>query len=124
MSKPLFEDRATFAPFLILEYEANQGVYGLILFDDDMEDTEDVFDDRGAEGNGHGWEGLAESLVKSRMPEIAELLEFNSEGGTFAVDSEDLGALQRLSALLHQAFHDRALLGQLIEEADPDLLPR
>lgn len=124
MSRPLFDDRVTFAPFLILEYEASRGVYGLILFDDDMEDAEDVFGSHGAEGNGHGWEGLAESLVKSRMPEAAGLLEFNSEGGTFAVDSGDLGALQRLAVLLHQAFHDHDLLAQLIGEADPDLLPR
>src|SRR5262245_28128915 len=122
--KPLFDDRATFAPFVVLEYESSPGYYGLILFDGEMEEVEDVFEDQGAEGNGHGWEGLAESLVKSRMPEATDRLDFNSEAGTFAVNSRDLDALRRLAAILHQAFHDRVQLGQMIREADTDLLPR
>jgi hypothetical protein len=123
--KPVFKDDATYAPFLLLENEPGTGVFNLILFEgQEMEEVADVFEDQGAESNGHGWEGLAESLVKSEMPEIGDRLNFGSEAGTFVVVSRDLGALQRLAAMLHQAFHDRALLGKLIREADPDLLPR
>lgn len=123
-AKPPLEDRLTFAPLILLEYEHSPGQFCLTLFDGEMEKVEEVFHAWNAEGNGHGWEGLAASIVKSQMPEFTNQLDFTSEAGTFAVNSRDLGLLRRLGAILHQAFRDRTLLSDLIRDADPVFLPK
>ncbi|MEV8100028.1 Imm51 family immunity protein [Kitasatospora sp. NPDC085879] len=81
-------------------------------------------EEHNAESHGHGWEGLAESLVRSRMPDNADKLHFGSEAGTFVVSSSDLKALTDLALLLHSAFHNRELLSQYIVTADPRFLNR
>lgn len=117
-------DQNTLAPFVFTEQEATPGTFELVLYDGDMEEIEDVFHALNAEGHGHGWEGLAQSVVQTQMPEISNHLNFSSEAGTFVAISNELSSLQRLGAVLHAAFHDRTLLSELIREADPDLLPR
>ncbi|MEU4622013.1 Imm51 family immunity protein [Actinoplanes sp. NPDC023801] len=92
----------------------------LWLFDGDMEQVEDVFADRGAESNGHGWESLAGWLIDTEMPELADLIWFGSESGTFVAGSSDPAAVRRLAERLHEAFHDRTLLARLITEATLD----
>jgi len=116
-------EQASLAPFTLFEYEHQPGTFCLMLSDGDMEKVEAVFEAHGAEGNGHGWGGLAESLARSQMPEIATGLRFDSEAGMFAAMSGDRSALERLGATLHAAFHDPVLLRRLIREADPVLLP-
>lgn len=103
-------------PFQIHELE--NGSYELWLFDGDMEKVEDVFHDHGAEGNGHGWQAFAWALVDSKLPDLSEVIWFDSEGGTFVAGSDDVTALQRLVVLLHAAFHDHSLLAQLIRETE------
>lgn len=117
-------DESPLAPFILDEADATQPWHCLMLFDGDMEKVEDVFEEHNAEGNGHGWEGLAESLVRSHMPELVDRLDFGSESGTFVVTSIDLTALKRLGGVLRDAFHDSNLLARYIEDADPRFLPR
>ncbi|MGW8889701.1 Imm51 family immunity protein [Streptomyces sp. NPDC055749] len=117
-------EQSPLAPFILDEADATQTSHCLMLFDGDMEQVEDVFEEHNAEANGHGWEGLAQSLVHSLMPELAARLYFGSESGTFVVTSTDLTALQRLGDVLRDAFHDRDLLARHIRVADPLLLPR
>lgn len=112
------------APFILDEADAAQTAHCLMLFDSDMEELEDVFEEHNAEGNGHGWEGLAQSLVHSFMPELADRLNFGSESGTFVVTSTDLTALKQLGGMLRDAFHDRNLLAHHIQSADTLFLPR
>ncbi|SEL28733.1 Imm51 family immunity protein [Streptacidiphilus jiangxiensis] len=117
-------DASALAPFHLDEGGEGDPWHCLYLFDGDMERVADVFEEHNAESHGHGWQGLAVSLVRSRMPEFVDALQFGSEAGTFVVTSADLNALTRLAGLLHSAFHHRALLGELIQEADPRFLPR
>ncbi|PAZ16159.1 hypothetical protein CLM62_09655 [Streptomyces sp. SA15] len=117
-------DQPVLAPFVLDEGDPAHSAPCLMLFDADLEEVEDVFDELNAEGNGHGWEGLAQSLVHSAMPEIADRLEFGSESGTFVVTSSDIHALRQLGTALHTLFHDRGLLAQQILAADPTYLPR
>ncbi|MFE5597295.1 Imm51 family immunity protein [Streptomyces sp. NPDC056549] len=89
------------------------------------EQVADVFEEHNAECHGYGWEGLAQSLARSHMPENGDKLQFfGSEAGTFVVTSPDLKALTDLAVLLHSAFHNRELLSEHILTADPRLLPR
>jgi hypothetical protein len=104
------------SPFEIHDLE--DGSHQLWLFDGDMEQVEDVFDDQGAEGNGHGWESLAQALVRAQLPEVEPLIWFGSESGTFVAGSTDPAALRRLAERLHAAFHDRSMLARLIAEAE------
>ncbi|MFJ4366698.1 Imm51 family immunity protein [Streptomyces chartreusis] len=117
-------EQSRLAPFILDEADAIQTSHCLMLFDGDMEQVEDVFEEHNVEGNGHGWEGLAQSLVHSLMPELADRLDFGSESGTFVVTSTDLTALQQLGDVLRDAFHDRDLLARHIQVADPLFLPR
>ncbi|WP_406485776.1 Imm51 family immunity protein [Streptomyces phaeochromogenes] len=117
-------DQPALAPFVLDEGGPEHFTPCLMLFDGDMEEVEDVFDELNAEGNGHGWEGLAQSLVHSAMPELADRLAFGSESGTFVVTSSDIHALRQLGTSLHTLFHDHSLLAQQILAADPTYLPR
>ncbi|MCC0097628.1 immunity 51 family protein [Streptomyces flavotricini] len=115
-------DASTLAPFHLDEGSETDRSHCLYLFE--MDQVADVFEEHGAESNGHGWEGLAESLVHSHMPERADQLHFGSEGDTFAATSTDLTALTKLAILLHCAFHNRGLLSHYIQTADPRFLNR
>ncbi|MEU5297851.1 Imm51 family immunity protein [Streptomyces umbrinus] len=117
-------EQSPLAPFILDEADAPQTLHCLMLFDGDMDHVEAVFEEHNAEGNGHGWEGLAQSLVQSLMPDVADLLDFGSESGTFVVTSTDLTGLERLGEVLRDAFHDRGLLARHIQAADPLFLPR
>ncbi|MGW6876054.1 Imm51 family immunity protein [Streptomyces xanthophaeus] len=115
-------DPSALAPFRLDEGSETDPSHCLYLFE--MDQVADVFEEHDAESNGHGWEGLAESLVHSRMPESVDKLNFGSEGDTFVVTSTDLTALTELAVLLHSAFHNRELLSQYIRTADPRFLGR
>lgn len=112
------------APFHLDEGSPSDPSHCLYLTDGDMEQVADIFERHNAESHGHGWEGLAMSLVRSRMPESVGKLHFGSEAGTFVVTSTDLQVLTDLAVLLHAAFHNHALLSDHILTADPRLLPR
>jgi hypothetical protein len=117
-------DASALAPFHLDQGSGSEPSHCLCLFDGDMEPVADIFEEHNAESHGHGWEGLAESLVRSHMPENVDRLHFGSEAGTFVVTSTDLSALTDLAVLLHSAFHDRELLSRCILTADPRFLPR
>ncbi|WP_405527143.1 immunity 51 family protein [Streptomyces avidinii] len=115
-------DASALTPFHLDEGNESDPSHCLYLFE--MDQVADVFEEHDAESNGHGWEGLAESLVHSHMPESVAELHFGSEGDTFVVTSTDLTALTELAVLLHSAFHNRELLSHYIRTADPRFLDR
>jgi hypothetical protein len=104
------------APFQLHGLE--DGSFELLFFE--MDEVEDVFEDLGAEANGHGWQALAEWVVHAKSPDIAALISFDSESGTFVAKSTDREALRGLAERLHAAFHSHSLLAQLIREAELD----
>ncbi|WP_164540428.1 Imm51 family immunity protein [Streptomyces abyssomicinicus] len=115
-------DASALAPFRLDEGCESDPSHCLYFVE--MDQVADVFEEHDAEGNGHGWEGLAESPVHSRMPESADKIHFGSESDTFVVTSPDLKALTELAVLLHSAFHNRELLSHYIQTADPRFLDR
>ncbi|MFJ2598627.1 Imm51 family immunity protein [Streptomyces erythrochromogenes] len=118
-------DASALAPFHLDEDSEADGSHCLYLFDGDMEQVADVFERHNAECHGYGWDGLAQSLAHSHMPENGDKIQFfGSEAGTFVVTSPDLKALTDLAVLLHAAFHDRELLSHYIQMADPRFLDR
>ncbi|GAA0613202.1 Imm51 family immunity protein [Streptomyces crystallinus] len=117
-------DPSALAPFHLDATGESDPSHCLYLFAGDMEQVADVFEEHNAESHGHGWEGLAGSLVNSRMPDSADQLHFGSEADTFVVLSSDLKALTELAVLLRSAFHNRELLSQYILTAEPRFLER
>lgn len=113
-------DRETFAPLVFFEYDHKPGTYCLMLSDSRMVDVEDVFDECGQYGNGYGWEGVARSALRSRAPELAERLEYDSEAGTFVAHGGDAEALKGLGLLLREAFHDPTVLKEFIQAGEPE----
>ncbi|MEV7929280.1 MULTISPECIES: immunity 51 family protein [unclassified Kitasatospora] len=113
-------DRTTYAPLILSAYDHEPESYYLMLTDDAMVAVEDEFEACGQYGNGYGWAGVARAAVLAHAPEVSERLTYDPEAGMFIARSRDLDALQRLAALLSQAFHDRARLAELIRGVDPD----
>ena len=113
----MFRDDTSYAPLDLYEYEHAPGKYCLMLSDNQMVDLMSVFDEHGRYGNGYGWADVALQAMRVYAPEIEEKVELDPEAGTFAASSTDLAALKKLATLLHQAFHDHAKLGELVEEA-------
>lgn len=113
-------DRDTFAPLVFFEYDHKPGSFCLMLSDQHMLDTEKVFADRGYEGNGYGWAGVARSAVRSRAPELTDRFGLDPEAGMCVAYGEDADALRALAPLLVQALEDPRLLGELIDAGEPD----
>jgi hypothetical protein len=67
----------------------------------------------GHEPNGYFWEGMVEYL----SPELAELLELDSEAGMFAANA-DRPVLDRLQALIEPYLDDGARVGNTVREAE------
>ena len=113
----LFEDRKTYAPLVLFEYDHEPGNYCLMLSDNHMIACEEIFTAGGREPNGYGWADVALQAIRTQAPEIESKMGMDPEAGTFVAYGSDLAALQRLGALLHAAFHDPAILGPLVKDA-------
>ncbi|MEU1038098.1 immunity 51 family protein [Streptomyces sp. NPDC005551] len=112
-------DRETFAPLVFFEYDHAPGTYCLMLPDAAMGGVAGVFEEAGHECNGYAWEGVARSAMRTRAPEMADLVKYDPEAGMFIAYGADPAALQTLGALLREAMGDRALLKGFIETGDP-----
>ena len=58
---------------------------------------QNVFDTRREEGfvgNGYDWNSLAVVFLEENMPELMEVLSFDSEAGLFSIGSEDVEAVK------------------------------
>jgi hypothetical protein len=80
-------------------------------------DVDDVIVEMGHEPNGPFWEGIAELLVATEAPELAERVWFDSEADTFLAYSSDRAALDALAGRLAAAATDGNRVRQLVELA-------
>lgn len=113
----MLNDRETYAPLILFEYDDNPGNYCLLLSDNHMVDVMDVFEENGRYGNGYGWADVALCAMRENAPELEERMGIDPEAGMFVAYGEDLEALQKLGELLRDAFHDKAKLAHLAANA-------
>lgn len=114
----MYDERTTWAPLVLFEYDHKPGNYCLMLSDRHMVGAaEAVFTANGREGNGYGWSDVALQAIRTQAPELEQRVSMDPEAGTFVAYGADLPALQELAKLLHQAFHDAAVLGPLVAGA-------
>lgn len=60
----------------------------------------------GHEPNGHFWEGIAESLIRTEAPVFSGLYEFDSEAGLFCVLSEHREVLEGIELLMTRTMNE------------------
>jgi len=113
----MFEDRETYAPLQLFEYDHKPGEYCLMLSDDRMLAVMDVFEANERYGNGYAWADVALQAMRTRAPELEKRLDMDPEAGMFVAFGTDLEALKKLGELLRDAFHDRDTLAELVAKA-------
>lgn len=81
---------------------------------------QEVFDACGLEGSGYEWEGLARVFLEEKLPELMEVIEFDSEADMFCVYSKDTEALRQMIRRFKTVCEDRACILDLLSRAEPD----
>jgi hypothetical protein len=117
----LYEERVTYAPLVVFEYDHKPGDYCVMLSDSHMGGEQAAtFEANGRSSDGYGWTDLALQVVRSQQPELESKLGFDPEAGMFVAYGTDLEALKALATRLHAAFHDLPALGVLVKNAPWD----
>lgn len=112
-----FDDRDTYAPLMLFEYDHRPGHYSLMLTDTHMVKVDAPFRAAGLMGHGYDWNGVARQA--GREAGIDGRFNTDPEAGMFVAYGTDLEALKALGAALHTAFHTPERLAALIAAGDP-----
>ena len=75
--------------------ETEPGAYSLTMYTGDLP-VDLVVEELGHVPNGVFWDGVAEWLVRTRMPALDGRFEYDSEGGMFCAYGSDRTALEEL----------------------------
>jgi hypothetical protein len=68
-------------------------------------------------GNGYDWESLAKVFLQKQKPELASVIDFDSEAGMFCALSKDSAALRLFATSFKKACEDDILIAKLFSEA-------
>ena len=107
--------------------------FKLMVFDEETEDVwatlvlwlnedykQNVFDTRQEEGfvgNGYDWNSLAVVFLEENMPELMEVLSFDSEAGLFSIGSEDVEAVKMFAIEFKALCDDESEMVDLFSRA-------
>ena len=72
----------------------------------------------GHEPNGPFWEGVAEWLIRTKLPHLAGRVEFDSEAGLFCAYATDRSALRQLGTAMAEIARSPDRAGALIRAAE------
>jgi hypothetical protein len=76
-------------------FETEPGAYSLTMYTGDLP-VDAAVEELGHVPNGPFWDGVAEWLVRTRMPALDGRFEYDSEGGMFCAYGSDRAALEQL----------------------------
>jgi len=105
-------------PFGWVEYDK-----GCSLLLDVGEYKNEVFEkraDEGFEGNGYDWQSLAIVFLNEKMPELADVVKFDSEASMFCAYSDNADALKNFALGFKVACEDDSLIRDLFSRAELD----
>ena len=118
------------------EFNKQLEPFKLMVFDEGTEDVwatlvlwlgedykQNVFDTREEEGfvgNGYDWNALATVFLEEKMPELMEVLSFDSEAGMFAIGSEDVEAVKKFAVGFKALCDDESAMTDLFSRATLD----
>ena len=83
----------------------------------------DIFETRADEGflgNGYDWESLAHVFLDEKMPELSEIVNFDSESSMFCVYSKNADSLKEFALNFKSACEDDKLIYDLFSRAELD----
>ena len=88
-------------PFKLMVFdEGTEDVWATLVLWLNEDYKQKVFDTRQKEGfvgNGYDWNSLATVFLEEKMPELMEVLSFDSEAGLFSIGSEDVEAVKKFA---------------------------
>ena len=118
------------------EFNKQLEPFKLMVFDEETEDVwatlvlwlneeykQNVFDTRQEEGfvgNGYDWKSLAMVFLEEKMPELMEVLSFDSEAGLFSIGSEDVEAVKKFALGFKALCDDESAMIDLFSRAALD----
>nr|WP_232337067.1 Imm51 family immunity protein [Lysinibacillus timonensis] len=93
------------------------------LYLDVGEYKQELFDTRsyeGFEGNGYDWSSLALVFLEEKMPELKDIVNFDSEAGMFCAYSSDKIALGKFAISFKNTCEDEPIITDLFSRAELD----
>ena len=118
------------------EFNKQLEPFKLMVFDEGTEDVwatlvlwlnedykQNMFDTRQEEGfigNGYDWNALATVFLEEEMPELMEVLSFDSEAGMFAIGSEEVEAVKKFAIGFKALCDDESAMTDLFSRATLD----
>ena len=111
-------------PFKLMVFdEGTEDVWATLVLWLNEDYKQNVFDTRQEErfvGNGYDWNSLATVFLEEKMPELMEVLSFDSEAGMFAIGSEDVEAVKQFALGFKALFDDESEMTNLFRRATLD----
>ena len=108
-------------PFKLMVFdEGTEDVWATLVLWLNEEYKQNVFDTRQEEGfvgNGYDWNSLATVFLEEKMPELMEVLSFDSEAGLFAIGSEDVEAVKKFAIGFKALCDDESEMTDLFSRA-------
>ena len=118
------------------EFNKHLEPFKLMVFDEGTEDVwatlvlwlnedykQNVFDTRQEEGfvgNGYDWNSLATVFLEEKMPELMQVLSFDSEAGLFSIGSEDVESVKRFAIGFKAVCDEESEMMDLLSRATLD----
>lgn len=88
-------------PFKLMVFdERTEDVWATLVLWLNEDYKQNVFDTRQEEGfvgNGYDWNSLVTVFLEEKMPELMQVLSFDSEAGLFSIGSEDVESVKRFA---------------------------
>jgi hypothetical protein len=86
-----------------------------------LEDLSSVFQEKwGYAANGHAWQAVIEGYMRTRYPEDAARLRYDSEADMFCVRCNDVEPLKRIAQILRRMLEHPEELRATLQQIRPD----
>lgn len=111
-------------PFKLMVFdEGTEDVWATLVLWLNEDYKQNVFDTRleeGFVGNGYDWNSLAIVFLEEKMPELMEVLSFDSEAGLFSIGSEDVELVKKFAIGFKALCDDESEMTDLFSRATLD----
>ena len=111
-------------PFKLMAFdEGTEDVWATLVLwlnDDYKQNVFDTRQEEGFIGNGYDWNSLAIVFLEEKMPELMEVLSFDSEAGLFSIGSEEVEAVKKFALGFKVMCDDESEMTDLFSRATLD----
>ena len=111
-------------PFKLMVFdEGTEDVWATLVLWLNEDYKQNVFDTRQEEGfvgDGYSWNSIATVFLEEKMPELMEVLSFDSEAGLFSIGSEDVESVKKFAIGFKAMCDDESEMMDLLSRATLD----